>query len=165
MLARDWEKGPSVSTHMSICSLRDLKSRPGARRVFRHLSPKPSTSTPILLYQILLWFLSCGSILESNGTSQLSLPFLENKKQPHHQFFPVCVQTVDRHQLGLLQDFFSLSVPFYLGTLHTCSPTDMPVGSWRLYMNRTCLGIPNPLCDGSASVSCPWVSAVNHRIV
>lgn len=121
-------EGSLVSTHMPICSLKDLKSRPGTRRVFRHLSSRLSTSTPTFLHQILLWVLSCGLILESYSTLQLSLPFLRNKNQPHHQLFPVCGQTVDRHQLGLLQDFFSLSVPFHLGTLHTCSPTAMLLG-------------------------------------
>lgn len=89
-------EGSSVSTHMSICSLKDLKSRPGTRRVFRHLFPRVSTSTPTFSHQILLWFLSCGSVLEPYSTLQFSLSSLRNKNQPHHQFFPVHGQTVDR---------------------------------------------------------------------
>lgn len=55
-------EGSSVSTHMSFYSLRDLKSRPGTRRVFSHLSLRLPTSAPTFLHQILLWVLYCGSI-------------------------------------------------------------------------------------------------------
>lgn len=96
-------EGSLVSTHMPICSLKDLKSRPGTRRVFRHLSSRLSTSTPTFLHQILLWVLSCGLILESYSTLQLSLPFLRNKNQPHHQLFPVCGQTSAGTSPRLLQ--------------------------------------------------------------
>lgn len=117
---------PSAHT-FAICSLKELKSRPGTSRTvltslpqtfYRHsnfLTPNP----PSL-------------ILEPYRTLQLPLPPLRHDKQPHHQFFLVHGQTVDRDQLGLLQDFFSLSVPFHLGTLRTCGGTDVPLGSQRL---------------------------------
>lgn len=101
----------SVSTH--ICHF----YFEGAKVKARDQQNSIQTPLPQIFYQHSNFVASSpsSSIPEPYSILELPLTPLRHDKQPHHQFFPVHGQTVDRDQLGLLQDFLNLSVPFILG--------------------------------------------------
>lgn len=109
----------SVNTHISHLYFE------GAKVKARHQQNSIQTPLPQTFYQHSNFVAPnpSSSMLEPYSILQLPLTPLRHDKQPHHQFFPIHGQTVDRDQLGLLQDFLSLSIPFHFGSLCTCSET------------------------------------------